>query len=234
MKAYKLTDKNNQTKNDTQWGKGITHTVQGDDSNLCSSSWIHFYTNPHIAIIMNPIHVNFNPFVLWECETSGEEKHEQLKSGCKSLTTIRIIDAPVITINQKIAFGILCAQYIYKNPDWNKWANNWLNGSDRSYAAATYVADAAYAAADATHAVSNATYGTYAAVYATHAVSNAAYTTYSADAAAYAAVAAYAAADAVIAAHAVAAATADAAAAADCTNHSIDFIKLAEKAMTYK
>ena len=64
-------------------------------------------------------------------------------------TTIRQIDLPVFSTNQKIAFGILCAKEVCHNDEFNKWANEWLDGSNRtkeSAAAAVYAA--AYSAAD--------------------------------------------------------------------------------------
>jgi hypothetical protein len=91
MKTYKLTDENNQTRGGTQWGPGICHTAIGDGEELCSDGWIHFYTNPLIAILMNPVHANFLNSRLWECETSGAELHVPLKSGCKTLKTVKEI-----------------------------------------------------------------------------------------------------------------------------------------------
>lgn len=96
MKAYKLTDENGQTKNNTQWGENVTHEVRGDDPELCSSSWIHFYGNPLIAILMNPMHANFIKPIMWECNAEGETLHKPLKSGCKKLTTNIQIDFQAI------------------------------------------------------------------------------------------------------------------------------------------
>ena len=95
MKAYKLTDKNGISKGNTQWGPYITHTASGKNNNLCSDGWIHFYTDPVLAVLLNPIHANFSNPKLWECETSGEELHDPFKSGCKTLTTIKEIPLPM-------------------------------------------------------------------------------------------------------------------------------------------
>ena len=60
-------------------------------------------------------------------------------------------------LNQKIAFSILCAKQVYQDPSWNLWADNWLNGSDRSSIKAADAASAAYcAAATASYAVADA------------------------------------------------------------------------------
>ena len=114
MKAYKLTDEHSCTKNNTQWGTNITHSISPDKTNpkLCSDSWIHFYTSPLVAVLMNPVHANFANPILWECETAGEHVIEPIKAGCKQLTTLRQISLPVFTTTQRAAFSILCAQQV--------------------------------------------------------------------------------------------------------------------------
>ena len=184
MKAYKLTDKNNRTRNNTQWGINVSHTATGIKKNLCSDGWIHFYTHPLLAVLMNPNHANFINPKLWEAEASGEMKHESLKSGCKTLTTIKEIPLPEVSVTQKIAFAILCAKEVCKDEKWNSWADKWLSGEDRSketaYAAANAAA-AAYAAGAAANADANAAaaYAAFAAAAAFHAT----YATYAAAAA---------------------------------------------------
>jgi len=127
MKAYKLTDQEGKTRNDTQWGENITHEATGTGIELCSNGWIHFYTDPLIAVLMNPAHASFSNPILWECEVAGDVLHEPLKSGCKRLTTIKQIPLPTVTTNQKVAFGIMCAITVYKEKDYLEWALNWLS-----------------------------------------------------------------------------------------------------------
>ena len=77
----------------------------------------------------------------------GESKDDKgLKCGYKSMTLVEELELPEITSNQKIAFGILCALEVYKEPKFVSWAENWLDGSDGSDNAAR-AARAAYAAA---------------------------------------------------------------------------------------
>ena len=214
MKAYKLTNENGQTKNQTQWGPNVSHSAKGEPGqSLCSDGWMHFYTNPLIAVLMNPIHAEFKSPKLWECETSGEELHEALKSGCKTLTTIEEIPLPEITLNQKIAFGILCAKEVCTDEAWNQWADRWLNGEDRTKesaaasdaaainASAHDLGNAAYAAAGAANNARAAAAAYDAAIDVSNAAANASY------AAAYAYAAAAAA--------------------------NINFIEIAEQAMNY-
>lgn len=224
MKAYKLTDEHGRTRNNTQWGENVTHTVAPElTGELCTGAWIHFYTSPLIAVLMNPCHAYFTDPILWECETAGEHLHEPLKSGCKSLTTIRRIELPKFSANQRTAFGILCAKEMYKDASWNNWADKWLNGSERTYAAATRAASDTYAEAAATYGAALSAYN------AAHAAAAAAYAaSYIAEAASFAAAraASYIADVASEAAETVG----DTAASQSLT---IDFHKLAEQALTY-
>jgi hypothetical protein len=147
---YKLTDKDGYTrkgeKNECLWDENITHTATGKGSKLCSDDLVHVYRHPLIASFMNPIHGNFSNPLLWACEANGDCAHEgQLKSGFKTVTTIRRIDLPVITLEQRIRISIYCALKQYSEPSFVKWANAWLDGSDHSEAAA-WAAEAARAA----------------------------------------------------------------------------------------
>ena len=147
MKCYKLTDRNGQTRNNTQWGPNVTHKASGTYNDLCSNGWIHFYTDPNIAVLLNPSHADFKNPILWEAETIGEAKHDLLKSGSKGLITLQQIALPEYTNIQKVCFAILCAKFVYKDIKWNEWANSYLTGVDRSKT--TYDDADAYAAADA-------------------------------------------------------------------------------------
>jgi hypothetical protein len=131
------------------------------------------------------------------------------KVGVQKLTIQRsCVELPKVSQTQCVAFGILCALEVCISPSFVSWANKWLSGVDRSKAAAYAACDAACAAAyDAA-----ADAAVYAAVYAASAASDAS-----------AASAAYDACDAA-AARAVAASAAA----------SIDFQRLAEKALTYE
>jgi hypothetical protein len=143
---YKLTTQDWKTRagcsEETLWGPGVRRSSTGPaDGRLCSPSYIHAYTSPLLAILMNPIHAYIDNPVLWECE--GEViLSDHLKVGCYHLTTTKIIPTPVVTTEQRIRFAILCAMKVYKEPTWNQWAHAWLTGADRSAEAAWKVARA--------------------------------------------------------------------------------------------
>lgn len=134
MKLYKLTNNDGRTFGDCQWGENVTHgsdELEEGDGPLCSGHWYHAYQDPILAIFMNPAHAWFGNPQLWEAEGNiGLERPD--KVGCKELTTIKKIPLPEITTTQCQAFAILIALEVYNNPEFVKWANNWLSGKDRS------------------------------------------------------------------------------------------------------
>jgi len=176
MKLYKLTNENGQTHGGCQWGEGITHSrdelLEGDGP-LCSGYWYHAYVDPVLAVLMNPAHANFDNPRLWEAE--GEpDCIEPDKVGTKSLTTIREVDLPDVTVEQRVKFGILASMKVFQNKGFMSWAEAWLSGEDRTAhaarhaaAAAAYATDAAYAARAAVDAARHAAYAAaYDAAYA--------------------------------------------------------------------
>ena len=39
---------------------------------------------------------------------------------------------PSVTVEQRVKFAILCAQFVCKKKSFNRWAENWLSGKDRT------------------------------------------------------------------------------------------------------
>lgn len=157
---YKLTDSLGFTRNATMWGPGISHTAPGGDK-LCTASWLHAYQHPLLAVFLDRAHGNFGKTArLWEAEgIVGLRKPD--KVGCTELTTIREIPLPIVTRTQQIAFAILAAKDVFENQLWNRWADEWLSGLNRSaYAAraACVVAANAYVYAQAASAAYTASY----------------------------------------------------------------------------
>ena len=145
MKLYKLTDQNAQTMNGTQWGPGVTHETDGTGS-LCGPGWLHAYEHPLLAVLFNPIHADFYSPRMFDAEGSGASlRDEQLKIGVTSLTTIREIPFPEITIEHRVKFAIMCALNVCSGPGFISWANSWLDGTDRSAEAADAAAKASEA-----------------------------------------------------------------------------------------
>jgi len=162
---YKLTDENDQTCGQTQWGENISHTESGEGGLYGQGGWIHAYTDPLLAIFLNPLHDNFKSPHLWEAEGEVEKTDHGLRVGTTRLTTIRRLPLPDVTTEHYIKFAILCTkERDFGTPQWHLWADKWLSGEDRSKEAAM----AAEAAANASLAEA-----TVAAVFAASAAADA-------------------------------------------------------------
>ena len=156
MKAYKLTNEEGRTHDDMQWGPGVTHTAEGPPVGpLCSGSWIHVYSDPLLAVMMNPLHEDYDSPRLWECRTKGRGKHDRgLKSGYRTVTTVRELPLPKVTTEHRIRFAILCTKAVCDLPAFVQWADKWLSGEDRTARTswpASWAAETAARAAAAAH-----------------------------------------------------------------------------------
>ena len=149
-KLYKLTNSKWETRGRTKWGPGVTHGPTSGKGELCGPGWIHAYTSIELAMMMNSAHANIKDPVCWEAEGEVGKSDNGLKVGCRTLTTVRIVEPPVVTTEHRVRFAILCAVDVYKEPQFVAWAKSWLSGDDRSERAATAAAAAALATATAT------------------------------------------------------------------------------------
>ena len=136
---YKLTNQAGYTRhghdNACLWGEGVSHSGTGKGA-LCGPGYIHAYTHPLLAVLLNPIHAGIDNPRLWEAEGEVALSDNGLNVGCRTLTTVRELPIPVVTTEQRISFAILCAREISRSEQWNLWAEQWLSGEDRSAAAA--------------------------------------------------------------------------------------------------
>ena len=144
-KLYKLTNQCSQTFGQCQWGENVPHAAPGNGK-LCSSAWLHAYTHPVLALLLNPIHANIADPQLWECEGTVGITDHGLKVGCTSLTTLRQLPVPKITSVNRVAFAIGCAYNVYSDYSWVEWARRWVLNRDRSAVACGSGAAAAYKA----------------------------------------------------------------------------------------
>ncbi len=149
----KWTDKNSQTYGGMQWGEGITHKLThkgAGTGRLCTINWLHYYQDELLAVLMNSIHAHYNEQFgqMWEITARGIISVEPDKCGCTELTMLREIEKPIVTTEQRIWFGILCAQavrHLVNDPwmeKWDMWVSNRLE-DDKLIAATVYAASAA-------------------------------------------------------------------------------------------
>lgn len=140
---YKLTTQDFKTRkgrsNECTWGENVSHSGTGK-GDLCGPGYIHAYTHPLLAALFGPVHVNVDDPVLWECEGDVALSDHGLKVGCATLTTLRRVPLPVVTLAQRIMFAVLCARESHQ-----EWVERQLRGGATVDAA--YAAYAAYAAA---------------------------------------------------------------------------------------
>ena len=157
MQVYKLTDQNLQTHNGYQWQINAWHETDGAGE-LCSAGWLHFYYSKELALLLNPMHANIANPKLFVAEAAGQFKDDYgLKGGCSKLRIVEELPVVMPTTEQFIKFGIYCAKAVITDIAWNKWADAWLDGSDRSARAAEAARAAARAAAwDAARAAARA------------------------------------------------------------------------------
>lgn len=152
---YKLTDQDGYTRrnydNACLWGENVSHSGTGKGE-LCGPGYIHAYTHPLLAVLLNPIHADLPAPRLWEAEGEIAKSDRGLKVGCVTLKTIREMPLPVVTTEQRVRFAILCAKAVYTDAAWLAWANGWLDGTDRTERAARAARVAAEAAAWAAEA----------------------------------------------------------------------------------
>lgn len=190
IKVYKLTTQDNKTRkgeyNECTWGPGVTHSGTGEGG-LCGPGYIHAYLSPALAVLLNPIHANIPNPRLWECSVSAIDcTDKDLKIGSTSLTTVREVPLPDMTIRHQVIFAILCAEktqqatkhltsgtlpwqikYNEKMSIFNEWASEYKQGKAMAVNAAN-AANAAYAASaasavNAANAASAAASAAYAA-----------------------------------------------------------------------
>jgi hypothetical protein len=161
--AYKLTTQAMTTHNDCQWKLNEPKQTSGE-GDLCGPGWLHVYSDPLLAVLLNPIHAGIKNPRLFKCRVSGETKNDAgLKQGWTKVVLVKELSLPQVTSIQRIAFGILCSLQSYKRPAYVEWTKNWLSGKDRSAAAARAEAEAAARAARAAAWAARAAWAAWAA-----------------------------------------------------------------------
>ena len=132
MKCYKLTEWNYKSKDNRIWGEGIEHTTIGGGvfSDPC---WIHAYSHPVLASLLNCIGECFTNPVLWEAESGPRlEGPSGINVATTRLKTIKIIPLPELTLEQKIKIALRCVLSQLESEEYAEWAQKWLDGSDRT------------------------------------------------------------------------------------------------------
>ena len=104
---YKLTDQAMQTHRGYQWTLGEPRQTSGG-GDLCSRGWLHAYTDPLLAVLLNPIHANFSDPRLFKGTGTRECREDNgLKVGYTSIVLTEEMPLPEVTLEQRVRFAIL-------------------------------------------------------------------------------------------------------------------------------
>ena len=153
---YKLTDMNMKTYRGYTWTLGKWNRTSGK-GNLCGPGWLHAYTSPVLAELLNPIHANFREYRLFRGEASGPVISDSgLKVGYTNMRITEELPRLHITTENRIRFGIACACRGYTSAEYRAWAGRWVSGADRTEAAARVAVRAASTARVAVRAAEGA------------------------------------------------------------------------------
>ena len=132
---YKLTDMNMKTYRGYPWALGKWNRTSGE-GDLCGPGWLHAYTSPVLAELLNPIHANFQEYRLFRGEASGPVISDRgLKVGYTNMRITEELPRLHITTENRIRFGIACACRVYTSAEYRAWAERWVSGADRTKAA---------------------------------------------------------------------------------------------------
>lgn len=163
------------SRNDLKWEMGVPNTITKPGNQMCSDEVLHCYNHPVLAVIYNPIHVDIEHPRLFEINVDEIVATDGLKFASKSQTLIEELPLPIVTLDQKIEFGIRAVKLVCEEKAWNIWADKWLSGEDRCTESTIYVRGltANYAAISAAISASRILYPRFSAFYAANAVVNA-------------------------------------------------------------
>lgn len=138
--VYKLTNQDLTTYGGYQYQVGLWHEFPGEGP-LCTLGWSHAYEAPELAVLLNPVHANFDNPKLWYAEAvvGASDNH---KIGCSRIRLLSEQPLPTYTVEQRVAWAIALA-WQNSTQSWKDWARMWLAGKNRS------ASDAWWAAANA-------------------------------------------------------------------------------------
>lgn len=102
------------------------------------SQVIHAYRTERLGLLMNPIHADIQRPVVWRAK-GVVVADDGLKVGVKTLVIEGRLPLLDISMDECVAFGILCALQVDSTNFYGVWAKNWLSGKDRSWEAARNV-----------------------------------------------------------------------------------------------
>ena len=135
---YKLTTRGLATYNNTLWTPGVWKKTSGEGE-MCGPGWLHCYSHPELALLLNSGHAELFRPLLWEIEVAGQHTTDGLKHATTEQRLMRQIPTPPIFEHEAKVFGVLCAlkasqekeelNWQLPNETWATWAENYLSGN---------------------------------------------------------------------------------------------------------
>ena len=133
MTVYKLTSNERTTHGGFQWPyrKWVDEAGGGEE---CGEGWLHAYRSPLQAAFFAPLATRdvLSYRNLWEAHADGTIKEWPDKIGATKMRLWRQAELPTITTEQRVRAAIAHALLVYDGPTYRKWADAWLDRSDRS------------------------------------------------------------------------------------------------------
>jgi len=122
-KGVKLVKKDLTAYGDFQYTIGEWAEATGQRAQLCGDGMLHFYRDALLAEMLNPIHGAYaDDGRLFEVEVKGKVLTDRgLKYGAKRLRLVREIERKPPTIEQRVEFARLCADWAEeaaRGPQW--------------------------------------------------------------------------------------------------------------------
>jgi hypothetical protein len=162
-----------------KWKVGVTNAATGEGNELCTDGVLHGYLDPLLAVFLRPLHVDDNYLTLIEVDADEIVATDGLKVGSKLQTMVRVVEAPIITIAQRVEIARRCAEYAAeyakygaksakygaKSAKYAKYATEYAEYAE--YAAESAAKSAEYAESAAKSAEYAESAAKYAAKYAT-------------------------------------------------------------------
>jgi hypothetical protein len=129
MAKYILADSANHTRRGSRIFPGHSTFSSQTPDNIVAQNASEIGTSPLVAIMLNPWHAQL-------------EKPKMLELHFASIAidtsdptirmNVREVEVPETTTDQKIIFALMVVSEVYRNDQFNLWAEKWINGSDRS------------------------------------------------------------------------------------------------------
>lgn len=123
---YLITDQENKTWRDIQWGENVTH----EEENFNYHFWV--YNSPQVAAYMYPCYEGTKNPKLWTAAGQHCTRDDKIRTLFSRLTSVKQLPMTFPTDEQRINFGILCAMNLVLNPLFRDWALKYLRGEDQT------------------------------------------------------------------------------------------------------